>query len=484
MRGALLLLAFGLACLAPTVGRFSSLLDEGLVTSPADRVVQGQLLYRDIYLFTTPGPVAFLAVPFRLLGVNLEAAHWALLGLKLALLLALYAVTRLLVGRTAWALGPPVAFLAISMDDPMNYINHWVPNLPFLLAVGLAMQLALTPRAWLAAALGASVVVTGLTLQTFGVAAAVPALVAVARSRRSVGPFVGGALLAAFPFLLWLAAHGLAAQFWTDTVTSNVHRSSLERVSPGGFLRTLWAIHGPGAPWPQLLTGILLVVTQVVGLVGPLFIRPKPAHVQVALAAAWMMLLVCCYRLLPSQVQLHGFMPLALTAWLCQRQGWRKAGIGLLVASALLAAQHTREALQARFPVNFPRGVAYVSSAQEAVELQKLVRFVQRHAPDGRGFLTPYEPNLYFLMGLRNPTRYLQMRPMQYSRAHMEDALAHLEGCPVFRFPAYETDEFLRWGWPDIDLARYRAEEAWFYQQLERTHHREDYGAVQLYVAE
>ena len=39
MRGALLLLLFGLACLAPTVGRFSSLLDEGCVTSPADRLV-------------------------------------------------------------------------------------------------------------------------------------------------------------------------------------------------------------------------------------------------------------------------------------------------------------------------------------------------------------------------------------------------------------------------------------------------------------
>jgi len=482
MRGALLLLAVGLLCLQPTVGRFSSLLDEGLVTSPAARVVEGQVLYRDIYLFTTPGPVLFLAGAFKLLGTSIEAAHWALLGLKLALLLALYWVSRLLVGSTPWALGPPLAFLALGLDDPMNYINHQVPNLPFLLAVGLAMQLVLKPSAPTAVALGAATTLTGLTLQTFGVAAAVPAAFAVLKTRRFAGPFLTGLVLAGLPFVVWLWSEGLVGQFFTDTVASNVHRSSLERVTPQGFLRSLWLMHGPGSPWPQFLTGVLLVFTQVAGLLAPLFVRHKPPELQVALVAGWMMMLACSYRLLPSQLLLHGFMPLVLMAWTLRQGGWRKLAIALLLASGLLAGQHTWAALQTRYPVRFPRGLARVGSEAEAQDLQKLVRFLERRAPGGAAFFVPYEPNLYFLMGLRNPTRYLQMRPLQYSREQMADALRHLGDCPVFRFPAYETDDFLRWGWPDIDLSVYRAEEAWFYSQLEQTHRREDFGAVQLYV--
>lgn len=85
-------------------------------------------------------------------------------------------------------------------------------------------------------------------------------------------------------------------------------------------------------------------------------------------------------------------------------------------------------------------------------------------------------------MGVANPTRYIQMRPMQYGRAQMQDALDHLGDCPVFRFPAYESDDFLRWGWPDIQLATYRAQEEWFYRELARTHRFEDNGAVQVYL--
>ncbi len=484
MRGALLLLVIGLIYLAPTVGRFSGFLDEGLVTSAADRVVQGELLYRDIYIYTTPGPVGYVALAFLLLGTSLETAHWALVALKLALLLALYWISRLLLGRSAWALAPPLAFMALAMDDPTSYQHHWIANLPFALSVALALEMVRAPRRLTAAALGASVVLTGLTLQTFGLAAALPAALALAYNRRCTPACLAGAALALGPFVLWLWGEGIMAQFLEDTVASNRHRSAYEFVPLPHFFRTLWLAHGPQAPWPQIVTGLVLVLTQVVGLVAPLLVRPRTVSLQVAWTATWAMFLAGTYRLLPSQLLLHGFLALVLTAWMLHRWGGRlpAAVLGLLLTA--LALQHYREALQARYPVSFPRGVAWVSSESEAHELRKLVRFIQRHAPAGCAFLAPYEPNLYFLMGLRNPTRYLQLRPLQYSRAQMEEVLATVGECPVFRFPAYETDAFLAWSWPSYPLDTYHAEDAWFYQQLERTHRREDYGAVQIYVAE
>lgn len=484
MRGALLLLILGALYLGPTVGRFSSLLDEGLVTSPAERLVQGELLYRDVYLFTPPGPVGYMAAAFKLGGVSVATAHWALLVLKLALLLALYAVSVQLLGNTYWALAPPLSLLALYLGEPMNYANHWIPNLPFLLAVWLALRLLAAPSPSRAAWLGAAVTATGLTLQTFGVAVAVPAALAAleTRQRRCVAAFAGGLALAALPFLAWLAATGIVGQFVTDTIVSNLHRSSFERVSLAGFGRTLWLLNGPGAAWPDFLTGLLLVLTQALGLLGPLPWARGSAPLRVALVAGWMMLLACSYRLMPGQLLLHGFMPLVTTTWLLRRnRPGRVLGLAMALGFAALAVQHYRDSLQARYEVQFPRGTVRVASAQEAEALTALARFMKRQAPDNRAFLVPYVPNLYFLAGLTNPTRYVQMRPLQHSREQMAEALTAVRDCPVFRFPAYESDGFLRWGWPDLRLSDYRAQESWFYEQLSRTHQAEDCGAIVIY---
>jgi len=51
----------------------------------------------------------------------------------------------------------------------------------------------------------------------------------------------------------------------------------------------------------------------------------------------------------------------------------------------------------------------------------------------------------------------------------------------VFRFPVYDSPEFVHSNWPNADVASYQRETDDFYARLLRTHTMVDNGAVQVY---
>ncbi len=128
----------GLICYALFYNRSAWLSVIGYSVSPAERLLQGEVPYRDFLYNYTPGMLWLNAGLMRWFGVNLMTIHLGLFAFKLAALLALYVAARKLVG--AWAALLPVA-LALSWIG-YKYIFGVFPtqySMVFVLLAILAM---------------------------------------------------------------------------------------------------------------------------------------------------------------------------------------------------------------------------------------------------------------------------------------------------------------------------------------------------------
>lgn len=494
--GALGLLAFALWFLQPTIGEFSGFLDEGLILAPAVRILGGEVPYADFYLYIGPIPPLLYALSFAVAGVSVASAHLLLALIRAACAVLLYLLARRVVPPLA-ALVPALVLLFSFGAEPVHYANHWTANLLVLLgawAMGEAVARPGGPRLFLA---GFAAGLALLGLPQFGLALLLADLVGLAllrdRSRsRDLGALLAGVAAAVLPCLAVLGWLGALPALWRDLVADNLYRVGFEGVPWAVAAGILGDWLRPGAGVERLLSGALIAL----GLAGTLVVAPiaawrdpglrRPGFLLVlALALATYASMV--YKLLPSQFQLHQYFAFVVLAALAARAG--RAGpvllAGLLALSLPLGVLFREQAAARVFPVDFPRGEVRVASADEARELQRLVRFLgRRTAGVETAFFTPYEPNLYFLMDLGNPTRYPLLRPQQFSPRQMQEALDDLGASPrtpIFHFPAYESEAFLRLSWPAVDLAAYRAQGAWFEARLREGREVVDCGAVVVY---
>ena len=484
-------LALSLLCLlflAPSLGKFSGLLDEGLVLAPALRIFQGELPYRDVYLFTTPfGPLLF-ALFFKAFGVSLYGAQWLECLLRSSCVVMLYVIGLPLLGPRK-SLIPAVFFLFLYGGETNHYLNHWVANFSFLVSL-LAIQACIRKdnrTGYVVAGLGVGLSIC--SLQTFGVASLLAGVWALTLHRRwRFFPYCAlGVILALLPLGLWLASQNLLGQFYIDTVGSNLYRSSFESVSLRGFLWSLGLLLSGNGGWAEQVSAVLLLACHALGLLGPLWLLRKDRS-QVELAwltgVAWLMGGVCCYRLLPTQLLLHGMLCIVLMVVVIERCVPRPAYLlgFLFLPFGAVGLKFYEASAMARHGVDFPIGQVAVSTPQEAESLAQLSRFLQKSMRGSNTiFFTPYVPNLYFLMNVKNPTRYCQMRALQYSPAQMAEALAALGSSRVVRFPVYDSDSFLAVSWPDLNPERYHSQMRPFYEALAKTHDMRDFGALQLY---
>ena len=103
----LVTLVAGLICYGLFYNRGLGLSVIGYSIAPAERVMQGEVPYRDFLFNYTPGILWVNALLMKALGATLMATRIGLLGFKLITLITLYHVARRLTGR--WAALVPVA---------------------------------------------------------------------------------------------------------------------------------------------------------------------------------------------------------------------------------------------------------------------------------------------------------------------------------------------------------------------------------------
>ncbi|MCC7381497.1 MAG: hypothetical protein IT384_06680 [Deltaproteobacteria bacterium] len=269
--------------------------DEGLYYLEAQRMLRGEIPYRDFFQFIGPGTMSLARAVMAVFGDDaLAAMRFLLLGLYGLSASLLYSMALRRVGRPLIALLAPLYLIVVSHQAAWwSYDHHALSNTLILIALALLFQLLDRPRRWTLAALGlacgASVTVTQhigalLTLAVLGLAAFVlphP----LDRSRRDlVRPILIGASVLPILALLYLADHGAVGDAYQSMVVwplTDYRRFHDEPYFSDGFRRVAesWSEQGLGAFTAighLLLVGIGPPLALVFGVLRLLVRRPPP----------------------------------------------------------------------------------------------------------------------------------------------------------------------------------------------------------------
>jgi hypothetical protein len=208
--------------------------DESVHLYEAKRVLDGEVLYRDVFNFITPGWFYLMASLFWLFGTSIETARTAMAAMHGAAMVFIYVSGRRLGIRRGLAWLPPLGYLVICQSAWLIVSQHWVSTL--LCAALLCVCTGRTPGrvAW---AVRAGVVL-GL-------------LISVQQQR---GAFMAGGVAA------WLLADAVLRRRYAAAPAAAAFVREAAALAAGAllvvgvFLAVATARAGPQAGWYALVT--------------------------------------------------------------------------------------------------------------------------------------------------------------------------------------------------------------------------------------
>ena len=458
-----------------------NLLDEGFVLHVSERVLLGQVPYRDFFTQLTPGAFVALAAVFSVTGPSVMVGRWITLLLGLAITVLLYWGARRLVSR-------PTAALAALAFPVWGIGQGWFyPNYSWFALVGCVAALCAYLRSsqstdgarWLVVA-GTCCGVAAFCKQNMGLYA----LVALCGASLTTGPGSLGRrvlstsvmALSAVPvplaLLLWLAANGALAEFIRDAVWIPLRVFPTDMAAPYPPFWPPWPLptDKPGQgewafrlvcllpPLPYVLTAVELAVGAVfhraavpaalrdaraawllfgLALWVTAFPRADFDHVQVALGPAFVVgasSFESFARLVATLVRRYlapSLAPLFVTRFptvfaSAIVSGFLLAGLG----HARLLHMGPGWTLRGIERVA-PRAAGVLLDHDDAAELNQLIGEVRRlSAPGARIAALPWNAGLYFLAERPNVTRFDLFIPasvMEEDMAEVERSLEEAE---------------------------------------------------------
>jgi hypothetical protein len=441
--GALWAVVGTIAC-AAMIGLEPNLVEEGLLIHFAERMAEGEHLYRDLVFFTGPLPFELLAQLFRWFGAEIEVGRIAAAAIHGVNAAAAYGlVQRAGSGPLAHASGALVAVLPILLF-PLFSIFYYTPlAFSFGLASAYATLRGVDSMPWAFVA-GLGIAAVALCKQTLGVVLALSLLAALfvstpaERRLRQSGAVVASGLLAAIATVGFYAWRGDLSDLWRCLVTIPL---TLEESFTSRYMN-LWPIgvladylkphkviyfpnlyylrHGVYAHLPATLVATVqvlyalplaaLLVTALARLRGPL---PAPVWINGAFLLAMTSNLYpradwghLVYSLPPAVLQLailvspwfarRRLLAPALALGLCAAIGWSAFQLGSFVhgeaGPPIWGDKVKLRPVSAIYRiVTFPRVIRYLAAAAE---------------PGEEIFVARSEPLLYHATGTRNPTPY------------------------------------------------------------------------------
>lgn len=460
----------GLACASVAVLE-PNVLEEGLPLHVAQRLLEGDRLYRDVVFFTGPLPFELLALLFGVFGDHVAVARGAVVALQGLATAAVFGVAR----RAGCG---PYAHLAAALQaaSPIllfPLLSIYFPSTLATLLATLAVYAAVRGTGSLGWAFTAGVLAAAVALckQTVGVALALPLVAGVAayalpgRRLAAGGAVAAGGLAVAVVTVGAFAARGTAGDLFASLVTMPLtlhesYRTPLPAFWPPGDIGAeawrSWMYYLPrlsifalgedpstasvralglptqilyASPFVALaLTGLLAALGRLPAAVGlaaaavfastmGIFPRSDWGHLSMVLPPAWVQLvLVASARraVEPRREPLRRVAAASLTALV---------GFASIAAALLYHGLASPRPWDARAPV-FPVSESYRSTA-----VPRVIGYLRARMRPGEAlFVARQEPLLYFVTGARNPTRYEGMMQGLRERQEAEviDALSRL----------------------------------------------------------
>lgn len=458
--------------------------DEGIILQGAQRILDGQVLYRDFFSFFTPGSYYLVALMFRIFGDSLLVAHTALAAIAAAFSPITYLLSRRVCSRQASLL---VTTLMSVTALPLRFVvaHNWESTLLACIGLYCAVRfLESGSRGWAfsaasfvsltamfeqskGAGLLLGVVLGFLLISTFGGSQEKlftrPTLSAIV---------VGLGWPVAITLAYFATQHALpdtlAGWFWPLK-----HYSGANRV-PYGYSNLTdegrQVLFGNGA-WGERVLKMMVFSPPLWLPILPLFgvallprlLLGKPRrpsldtdwsyYVLISATISGLLASMLTVRLdYPHFVYLHPIFLIVL-AWLIDGRNIRSRVftriaplLGFCLAISLLTMG---AALLVRTRANnhlITRRGLITTQLRDEVE-----PYIERHVPAGEQILIyPYQPTYYFLTRTNNPTRFEYYQAGMHTPAQLENMLSDLRMHPV-RVVLYDSSfgDHIRVSWPN-----------------------------------
>jgi 4-amino-4-deoxy-L-arabinose transferase-like glycosyltransferase len=480
---ALLLLSLSYLCLFVRVTTLEP--DEGILLQGAQRILSGQVLYRDFFSFYTPGSYYSLALLFRVFGDAMVVARIALALTGAILSLIVYLLARRVCSRTV---ALTVAALATLTTLPYRFLvlHNWDSTLWACLAIYCAIRLLETSGWKWAFALGSFASLTVLFEQSKGAGLclgltlgflALALLQGRTLDRAQVLAIVCGL---AWPFgitFAYFASHHAAYNMLADWLWPLQHYSAANHV-PYGYQNwsddTRHLLFGTGSLLERLVKALAIspcfwipaLPLIAVGLLAFWIVKTRRQRVSDGRSAYYILITASFAGLLLSIViaraDIIHFMYLQplnclVLAWILGgdvpgrwiRSARPYLAVYVVIALGTFGLAPLIGALSAHNQVSTRRGLVRTSGKDTVVD------YVQARVPAGGTILVyPYLPLYYYVTGTFSPSRYDYFQPGMHTQEQAEEIISQLAARRV-RVVLFETSfaQKIPHSWPGTPLA-------------------------------
>jgi hypothetical protein len=434
--------------------------DEGIVLQGAQRILRGEMLYRDFFSFFTPGSYYFLAVLSKIFGSSLLVGRSALIFFG-----GIYSAITYLLARRVCSRGSALFAAGLATVTTLPYrfevLHNWDSTLWACLALYSAVRWIESNLWKWAFATGSLAALTFLFEQSKGTGLVLGlglGLAAIALSSAQPNFWKGTQFLGllaglAWPFVFTLAyftTHHCAGLMLADWFWPLQHYSLANRV-PYGYQNwsdgTRHLLFGSGSLTVRLITIVAI---------SPCFLVPLLPLIAVGLLAYWIIqmwrkrapqpissyyVLVCAtlsgllVSVVIGRADIIHFM--YLQPLFCLVLGWMIDGRHIpgctfrrakpifvayvAIAFLLFSIPLLMRALGASHKIETRRGVIAVPSQDRVVE------YLQTHVAAGETILVyPYLPLYYYLTDTYAPGRYEYFQPGMHTLEQADEMLSDL----------------------------------------------------------
>ena len=432
--------------------------DESVYLYEAKRILEGQVLYRDIFEIITPGWMYLMALLFRIFGTDLATARIAMAVMHGVGGVVIYLTCRRLGIRRGWCWPAALAYLVISQPAWPIASQHWLTTLicVVLLLVCAGRQPAraawpLLPGLVIGVLIGVqqqrgSIMAVG----TFTWLVVDHALQRRYRPSPPAAPLVtqlsllvAGALIVVLPLCAGMIASAGFQNVWRALVIHPIFNYGGTTHCEWGHINVMTAPQG-SYTFPRLLKYLPLVL--IVSLLR-LVVQWVRRQGQQEVRTLTLLILYCLFSMLsiayfPDFIHIAFIAPAFFVAiaenleWtlrlipappkLLRAGGWLLAA-GLLAASGLrLHRNMTRAYATYRFTLQTAFGRVDVADARETQLYEKIAELMET-VPSRELFCYPIVSHLYLMADADNPTRYQFFWPGYNSPDQVQEVLDTLK---------------------------------------------------------
>jgi 4-amino-4-deoxy-L-arabinose transferase-like glycosyltransferase len=428
--------------------------DEGTILQGAQRVLDGQVPYRDFFSLYTPGSFYFLALLFKIFGDSIIVARTVVTVYGGLFAVLTYLIARGVCGRWSALLTAYMVTVVVPAYG-LFAVHNWDSTLWAYLALFCAVWFLRRPHWGWALGMGTCCSLTGLFEQSKGAGLLLGLAVGFAilwacrqiHLRRSqIIAALAGLVWPAAIAMAYLAAQHALPQVMKDMLHPLLHYSAVNRV-PYGYM--VWGDETRS----MILSGSWLTTAFILYVVSPLFLlsalpifgagilvyssvqtwKMRPAQAErwsyfVLVSACTTGLLLC---VLVTRKDITHFVYIApllclILSWFLDGSDIRLRTVDqvrpLVVAAVVLAFSllgvstlmkaHGSAARETR------RGVLRVPPSETALD------YLRMHTRPGEEiFIYPYYPTYYYLSATSNPTPYDFMQPGYNTPQQFQEAL-------------------------------------------------------------